>query len=143
MIDAIEALRIDPAAVAVTYWRTVGKGMAARQPLPDYTAERRAAHLAREDAEMSRLVFFPSMGIGLAALRAPAVRPTSARVSVCSWATTQLSVPRGWCCVGLIDSTTSLHVGGIVLAQLRAAVAPFAGQRGYLPKRRADPQAYH
>ncbi|MDM0037412.1 DUF2840 domain-containing protein [Variovorax sp. J22G21] len=46
-IDAIEALGIDPAAVAVTYWRTVGNRLGARQPLPDYTSERHAAHLAR------------------------------------------------------------------------------------------------
>uniref|UniRef100_C5CWH2 DUF2840 domain-containing protein n=1 Tax=Variovorax paradoxus (strain S110) TaxID=543728 RepID=C5CWH2_VARPS len=46
-VDAIEALGIDPCAVAVTYWRTVGNRLAARQPLPAYTAERHAAHLAR------------------------------------------------------------------------------------------------
>jgi len=46
-IDAIEALGIEPAAVAATYWRTVGNRLAARQPLPDYTTERHAAHLAR------------------------------------------------------------------------------------------------
>lgn len=47
-IDAIEALGIDPCAVAATYWRTIGNRLAARQPLPTYTAERHAAHLARE-----------------------------------------------------------------------------------------------
>jgi len=47
VIDAIEALGVDPAAVGVTYWRTVGNRLAARQPLPDYTTERHAAHLAR------------------------------------------------------------------------------------------------
>lgn len=47
-IDAIEALGINPCAVATTYWRTVGNRLAARQPLPVYTAERHAAHLARE-----------------------------------------------------------------------------------------------
>lgn len=47
VIDAIEALGIDTAAVAITYWRTVGNRLAARQPLPDYTTERHAAHLAR------------------------------------------------------------------------------------------------
>ena len=47
VIDAIEALGIDPAAVAVTYWRMVGNRLAARQPLPDYSTERHAAHLAR------------------------------------------------------------------------------------------------
>jgi hypothetical protein len=47
VIDAIEALGVDPAVVAVTYWRTVGNRLAARQPLPDYTIERHAAHLAR------------------------------------------------------------------------------------------------
>lgn len=46
-IDAIEALGIEPAAVAATYWHTVGNRLAARQPLPDYTSERHAAHLAR------------------------------------------------------------------------------------------------
>lgn len=48
VIDFIEALGIEPAAVAATYWRTVGNRLAARQPLPDYTPERHAAHLARE-----------------------------------------------------------------------------------------------
>ncbi len=47
VIDAIEASGIDPCAVALTYWRTVGNRLAARQPLPAYTAERHAAHLAR------------------------------------------------------------------------------------------------
>jgi len=47
VIDTIEALGIEPAAVAATYWRTVGNRLAARQPLPDYTTERHAAHLAR------------------------------------------------------------------------------------------------
>lgn len=47
VIDAIEALGIDPAEVAVTYWRTVGNRLAARRPVPDYTTERHAAHLAR------------------------------------------------------------------------------------------------
>ena len=47
VIDAIEALGIDPAVVAVTSWRTVGNRLAARQPPPDYTTERHAAHLAR------------------------------------------------------------------------------------------------
>ncbi len=47
IIDAIEQANIDPCAVAVAYWRTVGNRLAARQPLPDYSAERHAAHLAR------------------------------------------------------------------------------------------------
>nr|WP_162583825.1 DUF2840 domain-containing protein [Variovorax sp. PBS-H4] len=47
LVDTIGALRIDPRAVALTYWRTVGNRLAARQPLPAYTAERHAAHLAR------------------------------------------------------------------------------------------------
>ncbi len=48
VIDAIEAQGFDPAAVAVAYWRMVGNRLAARQPLPHYTAERHAAHLACE-----------------------------------------------------------------------------------------------
>jgi len=47
VIDAIEALGIGPAAVAVTYWRTVGNRLVARLPLPGYSTERHAAHLAR------------------------------------------------------------------------------------------------
>lgn len=47
VIGAIEALGIEPAAVAATYWRTVGNRLAARQSLPAYTAERHEAHLAR------------------------------------------------------------------------------------------------
>lgn len=45
--DAIEQLGIDPCTVAVTYWRTVGNRLAARQPLPEYTPERHAAYIAR------------------------------------------------------------------------------------------------
>ena len=48
VVDAIEALGINPCTVAATYWRTVGNRLAARQSLPVYTAERHAAHLARE-----------------------------------------------------------------------------------------------
>jgi len=47
VIDAIEALGIDPCAVATTYWRTVANRLASRLPLPEYTAARHAAHLAR------------------------------------------------------------------------------------------------
>jgi len=48
LIDDIEAAGIEPCDTAVTYWRTVGNRLAARQALPAYTAERHAAHLARE-----------------------------------------------------------------------------------------------
>ena len=44
-IDAIEALGIAPAAVSPAYWRTLGNRLAARLPLPEYTAERHAAWL--------------------------------------------------------------------------------------------------
>ena len=47
VIDNIEASGIDPCVVAVTYWHTVGNRLAARQPLPEYTPERHAAHIAR------------------------------------------------------------------------------------------------
>ncbi len=47
VIDGIEALGIGHSTVAVTYWRTVGNRLAARQPLPEYTAERHAAYTAR------------------------------------------------------------------------------------------------
>lgn len=47
-IDAIESLSINPCVVAGTYWRTAANRLAAGQPLPEYTAERHTAHLARE-----------------------------------------------------------------------------------------------
>ena len=45
-IDAIEALDIAPAAVSPAYWRTLANRLAARLPLPEYSAERHAAWLA-------------------------------------------------------------------------------------------------
>ncbi|WP_374607934.1 DUF2840 domain-containing protein [Diaphorobacter nitroreducens] len=45
-IDAIEALGIAPVGVSPAYWRTLGNRLAARLPLPEYTAERHAAWLA-------------------------------------------------------------------------------------------------
>ena len=45
-IDAIEAQSIAPADVSPAYWRTLGNRLAARLPLPAYTAERHAAWLA-------------------------------------------------------------------------------------------------
>ncbi|MGJ7530693.1 DUF2840 domain-containing protein [Variovorax sp. GB1P17] len=47
VIDKIEVAGIEPCAAAPTYWRTVGNRLAAPQPLPAYTPERHAAHLAR------------------------------------------------------------------------------------------------
>ncbi|MDO8768510.1 MAG: DUF2840 domain-containing protein [Burkholderiaceae bacterium] len=47
VVDAMERLGIDPCAVAVTYWSGVGNPLAAHQPLPEYTLERHAAHIAR------------------------------------------------------------------------------------------------
>ncbi len=51
VIDAIEALGIDPCTVAASYWRKVGHLLGAGLPLPVYTAERHAAHLARGGRE--------------------------------------------------------------------------------------------
>lgn len=48
-INAIEALIIDPASAAPAYWRTLGNRLAARQPLPAYSAERHAAWLRGEE----------------------------------------------------------------------------------------------
>ena len=44
-IDVIEMLGIAPAAASPAYWRTLGNRLAARLPLPEYTAERHAAWL--------------------------------------------------------------------------------------------------
>ena len=45
-IDAIEALGIAPVVASPAYWRTLANRLAARLPLPEYTAERHAAWLA-------------------------------------------------------------------------------------------------
>jgi conjugative transfer signal peptidase TraF len=82
---------------------------------------------------MSRRCLFACMGIGLAALCAPAPTPTSMHERVFVVYNPTHSVPRGWYQVGSIDSAVALHVGSIVLAHLPVDVAAFAGQRGYLP----------
>jgi hypothetical protein len=48
VVDDIEQAGLDPCVVASSYWHTVGNRLAARQPLPHYTRERHAAHMARE-----------------------------------------------------------------------------------------------
>ncbi|WP_312417647.1 DUF2840 domain-containing protein [Comamonas sp.] len=45
-IDAIEAMGVAAIDVSPAYWRALGNRLAARLPLPDYTAERHAAWLA-------------------------------------------------------------------------------------------------
>jgi hypothetical protein len=50
-IDAIEALGLDPAATAPSYWRTLGNRLRAHLPPPVYTVERHAAHLAAENLQ--------------------------------------------------------------------------------------------
>jgi conjugative transfer signal peptidase TraF len=82
---------------------------------------------------MSRRVLFAGMGIGLAALCAPALVPISAHDRVFVVYNPTDSVPRGWYRVGNINNPASLHVGSIVLARLSPEVAAFASQRGYLP----------
>ncbi|MBS0597135.1 MAG: DUF2840 domain-containing protein [Proteobacteria bacterium] len=42
-IDGIEALGIAPAGASPAYWRTLANRLAARLPLPEYSAERHAA----------------------------------------------------------------------------------------------------
>lgn len=42
-IDAIEALGIAPSAASPAYWRTLANRLAARLPLPEYSAERHTA----------------------------------------------------------------------------------------------------
>lgn len=82
---------------------------------------------------MSRRLLFTGMGIGLAALCAPAFMPMPAHERVFLVYNPTDSAPRGWYRVDSIDSVASLRVGSIVLARLPVAVAAFAGQRGYLP----------
>lgn len=47
LIDAMELMGIDPCSATLTYWGAVGNCLDADQPLPEYTPERHAAHIAR------------------------------------------------------------------------------------------------
>ena len=49
IIDSIEALGIAPTDVSPAYWQLLHGRLAVHQPLPEYTPERHAAHLAGED----------------------------------------------------------------------------------------------
>ena len=51
LIDAIEALSIDPIDVSPAYWRTLGNRLSAHLALPQYTAERHAAWLAGKELQ--------------------------------------------------------------------------------------------
>lgn len=82
---------------------------------------------------MRQRVLLAGMGIGLAALCAPAFMPMSVHERVFLVYNPTDSVPRGWYQVGSIGSAAALHVGSIVLARLPVDVAAFAGQRRYLP----------
>lgn len=48
-LDTIEAQGIAPADVSPAYWRTLGNRLAARLPLPAYTADRHVAWLAERE----------------------------------------------------------------------------------------------
>lgn len=69
------------------------------------------------------------MGIGLAALCAPAAMHMPVRIVY----NPSDSVPRGWYRVDRADRADALRVGSIVLARLPVDVALLAAQRGYLP----------
>lgn len=75
---------------------------------------------------MTRRLLLFWMGLGLAALCAPALVHVPARLIY----NPSDSVARGWYRIG---PPGSLHVGSIVLVRLPAGVAAFAAQRGYLP----------
>ncbi len=76
---------------------------------------------------MTRRMLLVCIGVGIAALGAPAVVQMQARVVY----NPTDSVARGWYWIGKSDA---LHVGSIVLVRLPSAVAALASQRGYLPR---------
>jgi conjugative transfer signal peptidase TraF len=76
---------------------------------------------------MTRRMLLVCIGVGIAALGAPAVVQMRARVVY----NPTDSVARGWYWIGPSDA---LHFGSIVLVRLPSTVATFAAQRGYLPK---------
>ena len=48
LIDGIEAFNLAPTEVSPAYWQLLHGRLAAREPLPEYTLERHAAHLSGE-----------------------------------------------------------------------------------------------
>lgn len=78
---------------------------------------------------MTRAALFACMGLGLAALCAPAVMQMPVQLIY----NPSDSVQRGWYRIDGMDRTDSLHVDSIVLAWLPADAAASAAQRGYLP----------
>lgn len=78
---------------------------------------------------MKRCMLFACMGLGLAALCAPAAMHVPVRIVY----NPSDSLPLGWYRVGRIANAGSLHVGSIVLARLPAEAGLLAAQRGYLP----------
>lgn len=76
---------------------------------------------------MTRCMLLVCIGVGIAALGAPAVVQMQARVVY----NPTDSVASGWYWIGPSDA---LHVGSIVLVRLSPAVTAFAAQRGYLPR---------
>lgn len=82
---------------------------------------------------LRRTLLSACMGVGLAALCAPAVLPMPVRIVY----NASDSVARGWYRIDAVAGAGSLpgalQVGSIVLARLPAGVAVLAAQRGYLP----------
>lgn len=78
---------------------------------------------------MTRRMLLVCMGLGLAALCAPAVVQMPVQLVY----NPSDSVPRGWYRIGRIEHADSLHVDSIVLARLPTDAAALAAQRGYLP----------
>jgi len=77
-----------------------------------------------------RSALFVSMGLGLAALFAPAAMPHAMQDRVLLVYNPTDSVPRGWYRIG---PAGSLHANDIVLAWLPPEAAALAAQRRYLP----------
>jgi conjugative transfer signal peptidase TraF len=77
-----------------------------------------------------RSVLFIGMGLGLAALFAPAAMPHAMQNRVLVVYNPSDSVPRGWYRIGPVGL---LHVNSIVLARLPAEAAALAARRRYLP----------
>ena len=151
-IDGIDAQGIAAIDVSPVYWRTLGNRLAARLPLPEYTAERHAAggegaamttihHRAHARSRAasslaparSRIVVAgfarrrPRYA-GLCRIRAPAAAPDLQPIR-----------QRGGRLVSRAAARPSaalprpLSVGSIVLTRLPAEAGVLAAQRGYLP----------
>jgi hypothetical protein len=125
-IHAIEALGIEPATVASTFWHNVGNRLAERPSASRWGTT--PASGMRQILRAERCEYFlPPWASTSLALCVPAFMPMSVHERAFLVYNPTDTAPRGWYQVGSIDSAAELHFGSIVLARLLSKWQPSRG----------------